>query len=92
MTIEEWRELRDEVRWVTERVQRAFEPDHVNYSFLMNLDRHVHLHVIPRYVGMRQLAGVKFADPDYPDAYAASSSDVASAEVIAAVAAALRSS
>jgi diadenosine tetraphosphate (Ap4A) HIT family hydrolase len=86
LTPREWAELRAEVRWVTERVARAFAPDHFNYSFLMNLDRHVHLHVIPRYVGMRELAGATFEDPEYPDAYGpAPESELASAAVVDAV-------
>jgi diadenosine tetraphosphate (Ap4A) HIT family hydrolase len=91
---EEWVELRHEVGWVTERLRRAFAPDHFNYSFLMNADRHVHLHVIPRYVGTRDLAGVEFTDPDYPDSYqtAPGPTEIADPAVIGAVEAALRSS
>ena len=93
LTLEEWAELRHELNWVTKRLQHAFEPDHFNYSFLMNADRHVHLHVIPRYVGTRELAGVGFADPDYPDGYQVppGPAEVASRAVIAAVEQALRS-
>jgi diadenosine tetraphosphate (Ap4A) HIT family hydrolase len=93
VTLEEWAELQHEVRWVTKRLQQAFAPDHFNYSFLMNADRHVHLHVIPRYVGTRELAGVEFADPDYPDSYQVRPglAQVASRAVIAAVEQALRS-
>jgi diadenosine tetraphosphate (Ap4A) HIT family hydrolase len=93
LTPQEWAELRDDVRWVTKRVRQAFAPDHFNYAFLMNLDRHVHLHVIPRYVETRDLAGVEFTDPDYPDSYQAPpiATEVASREVITAVEAALRS-
>lgn len=62
----------------------------LNYSFLMNLDRHIHLHVIPRYVGTRELAGATFSDPDYPDKYRPTPGDqLASETVIAAVADAL---
>jgi diadenosine tetraphosphate (Ap4A) HIT family hydrolase len=91
LTLEEWVELRKEVVWVTERVRQAFSPDHFNYSFLMNHDPHVHLHVIPRYVGTREVAGVLFADPAYPDSYNAppARGEVASRAVIAAVEAAL---
>lgn len=92
VTSDEWRELQGELRWVTDRVRHAFAPDHFNYSFLMNLDRHVHLHVIPRYVGTRELAGVEFTDADYPDSYRAPAHELASEAVIAAVAAALESS
>jgi len=93
LTVQEWTELLDEIRWVTKRVRQAFAPDHFNYAFLMNLDRHVHLHVIPRYVGTRGLVGVEFTDPDYPDSYRAppSSAEVASRGVIDEVEAALRS-
>jgi diadenosine tetraphosphate (Ap4A) HIT family hydrolase len=94
VTPQEWAELRDEVRWVTKRVQQAFAPDHFNYAFLMNLDPHVHLHVIPRYIGTREFAGVEFTDPDYPDRYRAppAPTEATSREVIDAIEAALRSS
>ena len=36
---------------------------------LENQDRHIHLHVIPRYAGRRRVAEVDFADPDYPGHY-----------------------
>jgi diadenosine tetraphosphate (Ap4A) HIT family hydrolase len=93
LTLDEWAELRHELHWATKRLQRAFEPDHFNYSFLMNADRHVHLHVIPRYVGTRELAGVEFADPDYPGRYQLppGPAERASGAVIAAVEAALLS-
>jgi diadenosine tetraphosphate (Ap4A) HIT family hydrolase len=91
LTSEEWSELQDEVAWITKRVAQAFQPDHFNYAFLMNQDPHVHLHVIPRYIGVRELAGSQFTDPDYPDAYRASVSGagLASADVIAALEVAL---
>jgi diadenosine tetraphosphate (Ap4A) HIT family hydrolase len=94
ITPEEWVELQHEIGWVTERLRRAFAPDHFNYSFLMNADRHVHLHVIPRYVGTRDLAGVEFTDPDYPDTYQTppGPTEIADAAVISAVEAALRPS
>lgn len=41
-----------------------FQADHFNYSFLMNLDAHVHLHVIPRYCSARSFAGIEFEDSD----------------------------
>lgn len=65
----EWSELHGELAWVTGRLQQAFTPDHVNYAFLQNQDRHVHLHVIPRYASPRELDGVRFEDGTYPDHY-----------------------
>ena len=41
-----------------------FNPDQFNYSFLMNLDAHIHLHMIPRYKGDRNFGGVRFVDSD----------------------------
>ena len=67
---DEWLELWGEIDWATERIRVTFAPDHFNYSFLMNLDQHVHLHIIPRYVGRREFAGVIFEDEAYPDGYA----------------------
>ena len=70
LTPDEWSDLRHQVWLMTERLQAGFAPDHFNYAFLQNQDRHVHLHVIPRYAGPRQVAGLRFEDPDYPDHYA----------------------
>jgi diadenosine tetraphosphate (Ap4A) HIT family hydrolase len=91
ITEDEWRELHDEVRWAVECVRAAFEPDHFNFSFLMNMDHHAHLHVVPRYVETRELAGVVFSDDDYPSAYqrAPTPAQIASPAVISAVYAAL---
>lgn len=69
LTADEWRDLHSEVRWATGRLREAFAPDHFNYAFLQNQDRHVHLHVIPRYQSPRWLAGTEFKDADYPDHY-----------------------
>ena len=68
----EWVELHTQVQRTTERLRSAsaFAPDHFNYAFLQNQDRHVHLHVIPRYAAPREVSGVVFDDPDYPDHYA----------------------
>jgi diadenosine tetraphosphate (Ap4A) HIT family hydrolase len=91
LTSEEWLELHEAVSWTTQRLQAAFSPDHFNYAFLMNLDHHVHLHVIPRYLGTRRLAGEEFTDSAYPDAFqrAPTANEISPPAVIAAVAAAL---
>ena len=70
LTADEWTALHKQVRVMTERLRAAFEPDHFNYAFLQNQDRHVHLHIIPRYAKPREVAGLRFEDPDYPDHYA----------------------
>jgi diadenosine tetraphosphate (Ap4A) HIT family hydrolase len=66
----EWLELHTQLQRTTERLRSAFAPDHFNYAFLQNQDRHIHLHVIPRYAAPREVSGIVFDDPDYPDHYA----------------------
>jgi diadenosine tetraphosphate (Ap4A) HIT family hydrolase len=63
---EEWETLHGVVARHVARLRAAFAPEHVNYAFLQNQDRHVHLHVIPRYASARMVAGVAFDDPDWP--------------------------
>lgn len=54
---------------VKESLVSLFQPDHFNYSFLMNQDRHVHLHVIPRYANEREFAGQVFIDEHLSEHY-----------------------
>jgi diadenosine tetraphosphate (Ap4A) HIT family hydrolase len=65
----EWTELHQQLRLATDALRRAFQPDHVNCVFLQNQNRHVHLHIVPRYAGERRLAGISFDDPGYPGHY-----------------------
>ncbi|MPY65275.1 HIT family protein [Deinococcus sp. SDU3-2] len=67
---EEWDELYSVMRRATGALGTVFAPAHFNYAFLQNQDRHIHLHVIPRYSGPREFAGQTFTDPDYPAHYA----------------------
>jgi len=46
-----------------------FQPDHFNYAFLMNGDRHVHFHVIPRYSTSREFADLIFTDGQLGEHY-----------------------
>jgi diadenosine tetraphosphate (Ap4A) HIT family hydrolase len=89
LTPAEWTELRDELRWAIGRLTAAFRPDHFNCAFLQNQDRHVHLHVIPRYASLRTCADTEFTDPDWPDHYHPGVQYIAPAGVVAAVAEAL---
>jgi diadenosine tetraphosphate (Ap4A) HIT family hydrolase len=69
LTGDESVELRGELIWAVDRLSRAFAPDDFSDAFLQNQDAHVHLHVIPRYVGVRRFGGIEFADPEYGDHY-----------------------
>lgn len=45
---------------------RLVAPERVNYLMLMMIDRHVHFHVVPRYVGARNWRGHEFIDGGWP--------------------------
>jgi diadenosine tetraphosphate (Ap4A) HIT family hydrolase len=66
----EWADLHRQLARATQALSLAFQPAHFNYAFLQNQDRHVHLHIIPRYDEPRTFGGITFDDPDYPAHYA----------------------
>ena len=66
LTADEWVERRSQLIRMTTALDKAFRPDHYNYAFLQNQDRHVHLHVFPRYATARRVGGEEFTDADYP--------------------------
>ena len=70
LTLGEWTDLHGQIARTTQALNAALAPDHFNYAFLQNQDRHVHLHIIPRYANSRIFAGVTFEDQDYPGHYA----------------------
>jgi diadenosine tetraphosphate (Ap4A) HIT family hydrolase len=70
LTQEEWRELQVLIERTTGSLTSAFSPDHFNYVFLQNVDRHVHLHVVPRYAQSRAAVGERFVDSTWPAHYA----------------------
>jgi diadenosine tetraphosphate (Ap4A) HIT family hydrolase len=69
LTAAEWAELHPQIIRATQAMTRQFSPDHFNYAFLQNQDRHVHMHIYPRYAQPRTFVGLTFDDPDYPSHY-----------------------
>jgi diadenosine tetraphosphate (Ap4A) HIT family hydrolase len=69
LTPEEWTDLHTQLQQATNALKVSFQPDHFNYAFLQNQDRHVHMHIYPRYAGPRTFDGLAFTDPDYPSHY-----------------------
>jgi diadenosine tetraphosphate (Ap4A) HIT family hydrolase len=69
LTEAELAELWTMTRRAKNALELAWEPDHFNYAFLMNLDKQVHFHVIPRYRGRREFAGGTFVDPEFGGHY-----------------------
>jgi diadenosine tetraphosphate (Ap4A) HIT family hydrolase len=43
-------------------IDLLWRPDHYNYVFLMNVQPHLHAHIIPRYATERAFDGVLFVD------------------------------
>jgi diadenosine tetraphosphate (Ap4A) HIT family hydrolase len=65
----EWRELRHEVQRLAPALDQLFQPDRLNYAFLMNRDAQVHLHVIPRYASPRRWHGKSFVDDHWGESF-----------------------
>lgn len=87
---EEWDALRPEISRVTAALDGLFAPDLYNFAFLMNLDAHVHLHVVPRYASPRGWRGETYADPHYGSLFGKEQRP-ASEEMLVELAGALRS-
>jgi diadenosine tetraphosphate (Ap4A) HIT family hydrolase len=65
LTPDEWTALHATIGRVSTALEQLFRPDRFNYSFLMNEDPQVHLHVIPRYRQPRTWNGLHFDDPHW---------------------------
>ena len=61
-------ELRQVVGDIETTLRAAVGYAKINYLMLMMVDRHVHWHVIPRYEGSRETAGVSVGDAGWPKA------------------------
>ncbi|MBM3537505.1 MAG: HIT family protein [Alphaproteobacteria bacterium] len=59
-------ELQQVVRDVEASLRSCLAYDKINYLMLMMVDREVHFHVIPRYAGPRELAGLNVPDKGWP--------------------------
>ena len=62
LSTDEWVELHRQLRRVCAAIDGLFAPDLYNHAFLMNEDRQVHLHVVPRYKSERSWSGKTFTD------------------------------
>jgi diadenosine tetraphosphate (Ap4A) HIT family hydrolase len=68
-TLEEQKELFAILNELKKAVQKAFQPDWLNYSFLGNETRHLHAHFIPRYAQPKIYEGITFKDELYGHNY-----------------------
>lgn len=53
-------------RTIEAALKRAVQYDRINYLMLMMVDPHVHFHVLPRYDGAREAAGLSLTDTGWP--------------------------
>lgn len=84
-TLEEREELFQILNVLRELVQRTFDVDWFNYSFLGNETRHLHCHFIPRYESKREFMGVIFEDTLYGHNYKTDHSFETSEELLEAI-------
>ncbi len=66
VTAEEMADLAGLITKLERVVKETFEHNIMNYLMLMMVDHHVHYHVIPRYDGIRQFAGLEWVDKGWP--------------------------
>jgi diadenosine tetraphosphate (Ap4A) HIT family hydrolase len=66
VTPQEMAELAELIKTLENAVKSAFNHNIMNYLMLMMVDHHVHFHVIPRYDGVRQFAGLEWIDNGWP--------------------------
>jgi len=62
----EMAELAGLIRTLEQTMKAAFDYNIMNYLMLMMVDHHVHYHVIARYDGVRQFAGLEWLDNGWP--------------------------
>jgi diadenosine tetraphosphate (Ap4A) HIT family hydrolase len=61
-----YQELGTAIRDIEDALASAVRYEKINYLMLMMADPNVHFHVIPRYLGERQAAGLSIADTGWP--------------------------
>ena len=90
LAAEEWADLHRQTIRVAAAIDAAFRPDRYNYAFLQNQDRHVHLHVLPRYAAPPSVGDHAFPDSGFPGHYTATDRVVVDPGTLDRIAAALR--
>jgi diadenosine tetraphosphate (Ap4A) HIT family hydrolase len=66
VTAEEMYQLSELIIILEKTIKGVFNHNIMNYLMLMMVDHHVHYHVIPRYDGTRQFAGLEWVDNGWP--------------------------
>ena len=62
---EEREELFEIMNKIAKALKKLFNPDLLNYAILMNQEKHLHLHIIPRYKEEKIFDNVIFRDENF---------------------------
>lgn len=66
VTPEEMSDLGELIGCLEKAIRNSFNYNIMNYLMLMMVDHQVHYHVIPRYSGIKEFAGLKWVDNGWP--------------------------
>lgn len=66
VTPEAYKELSSVTYELEQTLKSAFNMEKINYLALMQVDKQVHFHVIPRYSSVRKLGSTIFEDKNWP--------------------------
>ncbi len=61
-------ELKVVITGIESTLKEVFKIDKINYLALMMVDKHVHFHVIPRYINSLSFKDKEYQDKDWPSA------------------------
>jgi len=64
-TAEEITEFSQIIKDIKIAIEKSFNPDWINYSFLGNTDKHLHCIMVPRYRNSKEFLGQTFEDSRY---------------------------
>lgn len=84
-TKEEQEELFLVINEMKATLQKAFQPDWYNYSFLGNETRHLHGHLVPRYEEKREFNSTTFRDEMWGHHYVTDRNFMISDEILMAI-------
>ncbi len=84
-TNDERDELFEIIRELKIAIEKTFQADWINYSFLGNETRHLHGHLVPRYKDERVFQGTTFTDPRWGHNWLLDNSHATSNEMLQSI-------
>jgi diadenosine tetraphosphate (Ap4A) HIT family hydrolase len=84
-TEDEKREFFQIIKNLKMAIEKAFNPDWMNYSFLGNSARHLHCQMVPRYKNEREFSGVIFKNKRWGYNWLLDESYITSSELLQSI-------